>query len=78
MMTGLVKRSITLKGHRTSISLEPEFWSAIEKIAVERKQSVSDLISEIDGIRTTSDDEGLQSLSSALRVFALKYATAQR
>lgn len=64
------KRSVTLKGHRTSISLEPEFWSGLEAIATKRRSSVQKLVEEIDLGR------GNANLSSALRVFVLKQANA--
>jgi len=64
------KRSVTLKGHRTSISLEPEFWSGLEAIAAKRRISVQKLVEEIDLGR------GNANLSSALRVFVLKQANA--
>lgn len=63
---GLLKRSVSLHGHRTSIALEPEFWSVIDQVAGERSRAVSALIAEIDDERDPED-----SLSSALRVFAL-------
>lgn len=62
------KRSITLKGHRTSISLEPEFWSALEDIAASKKTSLQKLVESIDLTRQNAN------LSSALRVFVLKGA----
>ena len=65
-MSDVEKRSITLEGHRTSISLEAEFWEAFKKIARERKMAINALISEIDSLRTTN-------LSSALRVYILKH-----
>ena len=65
-MSGLVKRSLSIAGHRTSLALEPEYWDALEFIAGERDLSVAALICEIDGER---DAEG--TLSSAVRVYAL-------
>lgn len=66
-MTGLVKRSVTLAGHRTSIALEPEFWSALERLAVARGQSLAALVAAIDAERTPE-----QKLASRLRVLALQ------
>lgn len=60
------KRSITLKGHRTSISLEPEFWAALEALAAARGQSLQKLVEQVDAAR------GNANLSSALRVHALR------
>ena len=56
------KRSVTIHGHRTSISLEDPFWKSLNDIAVRRGQSLASLITEIDKNR----DGGL---SSALRMF---------
>lgn len=61
------KRSLTLAGHRTSVSLEPEFWAALEERAAERGIAVSALIREIDEAR-----EG-DNLASALRVAVLSW-----
>ena len=68
----LRKRSVTIAGHRTSISLEPEFWAALEAAAAARGWSVARLIGEID--RTRGQPSGGGSLSSALRVFLLAEA----
>ncbi len=62
----LVKRSITLDKHRTSLALEPEFWVAIESIAKERGISLTSLLAEIDR------DRAERPLASACRIFALK------
>jgi len=62
----LEKRSLSLSGHRTSIALEPEFWSALEHIAKAETQSLAALIAVIDSGRNPE-----QPLASALRVFAL-------
>jgi len=64
----LRKRSVTIAGHRTSISLEPEFWAALEAAAAARALSLPRLIGEIDRGRAG------RSLSSALRVFLLDEA----
>ncbi len=62
----LIKKSITLKKHRTSLSLEIEFWEALNKIAENEKSSIQSLISEIDINRKSS-------LASSIRVFILQY-----
>lgn len=59
------KKSVVLFGHATSVSLEDEFWQALQDIADNRQTSVSALIAQIDENRTTN-------LSSAIRVFILK------
>ena len=61
------KHSLTLRGHRTSVSLEPEFWQAFRDIAKADHRAVSDLAAEIDASRGT--DRGL---ASAIRVFVLR------
>ena len=61
-----VKHSVTLNGHRTSISLEDAFWQALREIARERDQPLNQLVSEIDVTR--APDTGL---ASAIRVFVL-------
>ncbi|MGI9394749.1 MAG: ribbon-helix-helix domain-containing protein [Boseongicola sp.] len=65
-MSRPIKRSLTLRGHRTSVSLEEEFWQAFRKIAVQKRKSINDLAAEID------IDRGVSSgLASAIRVFIL-------
>ena len=61
-----VKRSLTLRGHRTSVSLEDAFWAAFRDIARERGRALNDLAAEIDATR--DPDTGL---ASAIRVFVL-------
>ena len=62
----IVKRSLAIAGHRTSISLEDAFWDGLREIAEERKLPVAALVAEIDAMR------GPNNLSSAIRVFVLK------
>lgn len=66
----VVKRSLTIAGHRTSVSLEEIFWSELRSIAEKRCQSVAALVAQIDAAR------GVANLSSALRVFVLQQAKA--
>ncbi|HYB58376.1 MAG TPA: ribbon-helix-helix domain-containing protein [Alphaproteobacteria bacterium] len=58
------KRSVTIAGHRTSVSLEAAFWSALKQMAAERGVSLNALIEEIDRGRAGN-------LSSAARLFVL-------
>ncbi|GFE66675.1 ribbon-helix-helix domain-containing protein [Litoreibacter roseus] len=67
-MTRPKKRSLTLKGHRTSVSLEDSFWRAFRMIAAQDKRAINDLAAEIDATRDA--DTGL---ASAIRVFVLKW-----
>ena len=60
-----VKHSLTLRGHRTSVSLEPEFWAEFRRIAAARDQTINGLAIEIDEAR------GDVGLASAIRVFVL-------
>ncbi|MGL6209338.1 MAG: ribbon-helix-helix domain-containing protein [Paracoccaceae bacterium] len=62
-----VKHSLTLRGHRTSVSLEAEFWDAFRQIAAERGATLNDLAARIDTER--DPDTGL---ASAIRVFVLR------
>lgn len=66
------KHSASLHGHRTSISLEDEFWLELKAIAEARGMSFAGLLAEIDDNR----DEG-SNLSSALRVYVLNWIKAQ-
>jgi predicted DNA-binding ribbon-helix-helix protein len=71
----VVKRSLVVAGHRTSVSLEDAFWRRLKAIAAERGLSVNALAAAVDAAR------GEANLSSALRVFvleALAPATAAR
>ena len=66
------KRSITIAGHATSVSLEPVFWEALQDMAAERDQSVPDLI------RTFDAESRDASLSSTLRVAILNWARGSK
>ena len=63
-----VKHSLTLHGHRTSVSLEDEFWQAFRAIAAARGQPLNALAAEIDAARGV--DTGL---TSAIRLFVLRH-----
>lgn len=60
------KHSVTVAGHRTSITLEVAFWESLKEIALAQDKSVNSLIAEIDVAQP-------ENLSSALRVFILDY-----
>ncbi|MBZ6383334.1 ribbon-helix-helix domain-containing protein [Sphingomonas sanguinis] len=62
---GPVKRSITIAGHATSISLEPVFWTALEEAAMAHALPLSALVAEIDALRIVADDP--PNLASAIR-----------
>lgn len=61
------KRSLSIAGHRTSIGLEPEFWAALDAMAIEAGQPLAALIRSIDGSRSTTN------LSSAVRLAVLAW-----
>ncbi|GBR10984.1 ribbon-helix-helix domain-containing protein [Gluconobacter frateurii] len=69
-MSDLVKRSLSLSGHRTSVALEPEFWAVLDQMAERQKLNFSALVASIDAKRTPD-----RPLASALRVAALTTAT---
>ena len=68
--------SITLHGHRTSVSLEPEFWALLKQVAEQDGLSVAKLIQRIDDERLNTDLP--RGLSSALRVYLLQYLQSPR
>jgi predicted DNA-binding ribbon-helix-helix protein len=65
MKSAIIKRSIVLAGHKTSVSLEDQFWGALKDIAEARKTTLSDLVTRID------NDRKHDNLSSAIRLFVL-------
>jgi predicted DNA-binding ribbon-helix-helix protein len=67
MKSPVVKRSIVIAGHKTSVSLEDAFWKGLKEIADDRDMTLSDLVSSID----TDRQQG--NLSSAIRLFVLDY-----
>jgi predicted DNA-binding ribbon-helix-helix protein len=70
MKSPVEKRSVVVGGHKTSVSLETEFWSGMKEIAQGRKKTLSELVSDID----TSRSQG--NLSSAIRLFVLDHYRA--
>ncbi len=71
MTSPVIKRSIVIAGHKTSVSLEDGFWKALKEIAKARQMTMSDLVASID----TDRHQG--NLSSAIRLFVLDYYRAQ-
>jgi predicted DNA-binding ribbon-helix-helix protein len=67
-LSQLIKRSLLVAGHATSMALEPEFWAALEAMAARRGVSLTGLIAEIDAARAG------RPLASACRVAALGFA----
>ncbi|MBX3572948.1 MAG: ribbon-helix-helix domain-containing protein [Mesorhizobium sp.] len=70
-MSAVRKRSVSIRGHRTSFSVEQEFYDALELIAAARGISFAALVAEVDASRPRD-----ANLSSALRVYALRQAQA--
>jgi predicted DNA-binding ribbon-helix-helix protein len=70
MKSPVVKRSIVIAGHKTSVSLEDAFWTGLKDIAIEREITLSDLVATID------TDRRHGNLSSAIRLFVLDYYRA--
>ena len=64
----IVKRSVTIDGHRTSVSVEDPFWQALREIASERGLGASELLAEIDHARRPGSN-----LSSSIRIYALDW-----
>ena len=67
MKSPVVKRSIVLAGHKTSVSLEDAFWNGLKEIAGRRLKTLSSLVDSIDA----QNQHG--NLSSALRLFVLEF-----
>ena len=67
MKSPVVKRSIVVAGHKTSVSLEEGFWNSMKEISGSRGLTLSDLVSEIDNGRKQGN------LSSAIRLYVLDY-----
>ena len=71
MKSPVVKRSIVIAGHKTSVSLEDAFWKGLKEIAGARDLTLSDLVSTIDSERRHGN------LSSAIRLFVLNHYRSQ-
>ncbi len=71
MESTVVKRSIVIAGHKTSVSLEDDFWKGLKEVAKDRKLTMSEMVASIDSARAQSN------LSSAIRLFVLDHYRAQ-
>jgi predicted DNA-binding ribbon-helix-helix protein len=71
MKSPVVKRSIVIAGHKTSVSLEDAFWRGLKEIATGRDMTLSDMVASID----TDRQHG--NLSSAIRLFVLDFYRSQ-
>ena len=72
MKSPVIKRSIVVAGHKTSVSLEDAFWKGLKEIADDRDLTLSELVSGID------TDRRQGNLSSAIRLFVLDHYRSQR
>ena len=70
MKSPVIKRSIVIAGHKTSVSLEDAFWTGLKEIAGDRSMTLSDLVATID------TDRRQGNLSSAIRLFVLDHYRA--
>lgn len=66
MKSSVIKRSVAIEGHKTSVSLEDPFWNDLKNIAQAKRLTLSELIAQIDSARKGSN------LSSAIRLFVLE------
>jgi predicted DNA-binding ribbon-helix-helix protein len=71
MKSSIVKRSIVIAGHKTSVSLEHAFWNALKEIAAGRDMTLSDVVAATDSERRHGN------LSSAIRLFVLDFYRSQ-
>ena len=71
MKSPVVKRSIVIAGHKTSVSLEDAFWAGLKEIAAKRDLTLSDMVAAID------QDRRHGNLSSAIRLFVLDHYRAK-
>jgi predicted DNA-binding ribbon-helix-helix protein len=69
--SAIVKRSVVVAGHKTSVTLEDAFWTSLKSIARSRNMSLSEIVGHIDGLR------GHGNLSSSIRLFVLECVRAQ-
>ena len=69
--SGIKKRSIIIARHKTSVSVEDEFWASLREIAKGRGENLSQVIAAINA------DRGLANLSSAIRLFVLRHYRGQ-
>jgi predicted DNA-binding ribbon-helix-helix protein len=73
--TGPVKRSVTIAGHETSVSLEPVFWRAAEEQARARRLPLSALVAEVDALRIREPEP--PNLASALRTWLFQFGHSE-
>ena len=69
-MAGPIKRSVSIAGHATSVTLEPVFWEALQRAAAEEGWSLAGLVARVDAARIQAADP--PNLSSALRTWVVE------
>ncbi len=74
-MAGPIKRSVTIAGHETSISLEPVFWEALKNAAEAETLPINALIAQIDALRIEASNP--PNLGSAIRVWLMERAIGE-
>jgi predicted DNA-binding ribbon-helix-helix protein len=67
MASPVIKRSVVIRGHKTSVSLEDAFWAGLKEIATSRQSTLANLVTEIDEHRQGAN------LSSAIRLLVLQF-----
>ncbi|PHR60441.1 MAG: aryl-sulfate sulfotransferase [Robiginitomaculum sp.] len=73
--TGRQKRSLSIHGHKTSLSLEPEFWAIIDTAAQTANASLASFITQLDDTRT--DQDSTYGLAAYLRLWVLRHVQGQ-
>lgn len=71
LKSSVIKRSIVIAGHKTSVSLEDAFWQSLKEIGKDQKVTLSELVADIDGRRQHGN------LSSSIRLFVLDHYRAR-
>lgn len=71
MKSAVIKRSVVISGHKTSVSLEDAFWNGLKEISKSHNMTLSDMVANIDSHRHHGN------LSSTIRLFVLEQARAQ-
>jgi len=71
MHSPILKRSVSIRGHKTSVALEDQFWQSLREIADARNMTLASLLGEIEANRETAN------LSSHIRLFVLEYYCAR-
>lgn len=71
--SAVIKRSVVIAGHKTSVSLEDQFWQVLKRIANDQESTLGELVTYVDHMRVNNNQS---NLSSALRLFVLDHVQA--